>query len=40
MPRESFRAGDPVDLPWRPEHAFLLDAAQDASAGVEIEGED
>ena len=38
--RESFRVGDPVDLHWLPEHTFLLDSAQDASAGVEIEGED
>ncbi len=37
--RDSFRVGDPVDLHWLPEHTFLLDAAQDASAGVEIEGE-
>lgn len=28
------RAGDEVDLTWRPEHGFLLDAAQDAAAGV------
>jgi spermidine/putrescine transport system ATP-binding protein len=32
-----FVPGDPVDLTWAPEHSFLLDAAQDASAGVEIE---
>lgn len=36
--RERFRAGDKVDLHWRPEHTFLLDASQDASAGVEREG--
>jgi spermidine/putrescine transport system ATP-binding protein len=35
--RERFRAGDAVDLHWRPEHTFLLDASQDASAGVEPE---
>ncbi|TDD57060.1 ABC transporter ATP-binding protein [Kribbella antibiotica] len=33
--REAFVAGDPVDLHWRPAHSFLLDAAQDALAGVE-----
>lgn len=32
-----FAAGDRVDLIWSPDHAFLLDAAQDATAGVEIE---
>lgn len=32
-----FTAGDPVDLCWRPEHTFLLDAGQDASAGAELE---
>ena len=31
--------GAPVDLHWRPEHTFLLDAAQDARAGVQREGE-
>jgi spermidine/putrescine transport system ATP-binding protein len=35
--RESFRAGDHVDLHWMPDHTFLLDAAQDAAAGVEKE---
>jgi spermidine/putrescine transport system ATP-binding protein len=35
--RERFRTGDKVDLHWRPEHTFLLDASQDASAGVERE---
>jgi spermidine/putrescine transport system ATP-binding protein len=35
--RESFRAGDRVDLHWMPGHTFLLDASQDASAGVETE---
>lgn len=35
--REGFRTGDPVDLHWMPDHTFLLDAAQDASAGVERE---
>jgi spermidine/putrescine transport system ATP-binding protein len=28
-----FATGDKVELSWRPEYAFLLDAAQDASAG-------
>ncbi|HET8787592.1 MAG TPA: ABC transporter ATP-binding protein, partial [Actinomycetes bacterium] len=36
--RESFRPGDQVDLHWMPDHTFLLDAAQDAEAGVEKEG--
>jgi spermidine/putrescine transport system ATP-binding protein len=35
--RESFRPGDRVDLHWMPAHTFLLDASQDASAGVETE---
>ncbi|MFC9687074.1 ABC transporter ATP-binding protein [Kribbella sp. NPDC056951] len=33
--RDAFTAGDAVDLHWRPAHSFLLDAAQDALAGVE-----
>jgi len=33
--RDHFGVGDTVDLHWRPEHTFLLDAAQDATAGVE-----
>lgn len=33
--RDHFGVGDKVDLHWRPEHTFLLDAAQDATAGVE-----
>ncbi|MFC5731130.1 MULTISPECIES: ABC transporter ATP-binding protein [Nocardioides] len=32
-----FSPGDPVDLTWALEHTFLLDAAQDARAGVESE---
>ena len=32
-----FKPGDPVDLHWRPEHTFLLDASQDATAGAELE---
>jgi spermidine/putrescine transport system ATP-binding protein len=31
--------GDTVDLHWSPEHTFLLDAAQDARAGVQEDGE-
>lgn len=34
-----FRPGDVVDLHWRPEHTFLLDAAQDALAGTETDDE-
>lgn len=30
-----FRTGDRVELSWRPEYAFLLDHAQDASAGAQ-----
>ena len=33
--RQSFRVGDRVDLHWMPDHTFVLDATQDASAGVE-----
>lgn len=33
------RAGDDVVLSWAPEHTFLLDAAQDATAGTEIDDE-
>jgi spermidine/putrescine transport system ATP-binding protein len=32
--RASLRNGDAVDLTWSPEHAFLLDADQDAHAGM------
>ncbi|MBA2550528.1 MAG: ABC transporter ATP-binding protein [Nocardioidaceae bacterium] len=35
--RELFRVGACVDLGWRAEHTFVLDAAQDAHAGVEYE---
>lgn len=34
-----FRPGDTVDLHWSPEHTFILDAAQDAHAGAEVEDE-
>ncbi len=37
--REIFRVGDLVDLHWMPAHTFLLDASQDATAGVHL-GED
>ncbi|WP_426244041.1 ABC transporter ATP-binding protein [Nocardioides sp. LHG3406-4] len=30
-----FRTGEQVELSWRPEYAFLLDHAQDASAGAQ-----
>ena len=30
-----FRTGESVELSWRPEYAFLLDHAQDASAGAQ-----
>jgi spermidine/putrescine transport system ATP-binding protein len=33
--RDIFRVGEVVDLRWREEHTFCLDAAQDARAGVE-----
>jgi spermidine/putrescine transport system ATP-binding protein len=33
--RRLFRTGEPVDISWRPEYAFLLDHDQDASAGVD-----
>jgi spermidine/putrescine transport system ATP-binding protein len=33
--RESFRPGDRVDLHWMPNHTFLLDASQDATAGAQ-----
>jgi spermidine/putrescine transport system ATP-binding protein len=35
--RDDFRVGDKVDLHWQPDHTFLLDADQDATAGVERE---
>jgi spermidine/putrescine transport system ATP-binding protein len=33
--RRMLSAGTKVDISWRPEYAFLLDASQDASAGIE-----
>jgi spermidine/putrescine transport system ATP-binding protein len=35
--RQRFVVGDAVELHWRPEHTFLLDASQDARAGVGTE---
>jgi spermidine/putrescine transport system ATP-binding protein len=35
--RELFTHGQKVDLSWRPEYAFLLDASQDVHAGIEEE---
>jgi spermidine/putrescine transport system ATP-binding protein len=34
--RELFTVGDRVDLHWLPDHTFLLDADQDATAGVDL----
>ena len=36
--RGLFGVGTPVDVSWRAEHAFLLDASQDVHAGVETDG--
>jgi spermidine/putrescine transport system ATP-binding protein len=33
--RDTFAVGDAVDLRWQPSHTFVLDADQDALAGVE-----
>jgi spermidine/putrescine transport system ATP-binding protein len=33
--RRLFAHGEKVDLSWRPEYAFLLDATQDVNAGIE-----
>jgi spermidine/putrescine transport system ATP-binding protein len=33
--RRMLSTGTKVDISWRPEYAFLLDASQDASAGIE-----
>ena len=38
--RDRLTLGTEVDLTWRPEHTFVLDAAQDSRAGVELEGAD
>jgi spermidine/putrescine transport system ATP-binding protein len=37
--RRGVRLGDLVDVGWRPEHTFLLDADQDASAGAQLEAD-
>lgn len=37
--RPSYAGGGSVDLTWDPEHSFLLDAAQDALAGADIDEE-
>ena len=37
--RRRYRVGDKVDLHWNPDHTFLLDASQDASAGAVVEDE-
>ncbi|MFG1820084.1 ABC transporter ATP-binding protein [Kribbella sp. NPDC049174] len=36
--RNTFAVGDQVDLHWQPSHTFVLDAAQDALAGVDDAG--
>jgi spermidine/putrescine transport system ATP-binding protein len=33
--RRMLSVGTKVDVSWRPEYAFLLDASQDATAGIE-----
>ena len=35
--RRMLSVGTKVDISWRPEYAFLLDASQDAKAGIEEE---
>ncbi|MCW2826143.1 MAG: spermidine/putrescine transporter ATP-binding protein [Aeromicrobium sp.] len=35
--RALLQVGAKVDISWRPEYAFLLDASQDATAGIEAE---
>jgi spermidine/putrescine transport system ATP-binding protein len=37
--RRLYRTGEPVELSWRPEYAFLLDISQDVSAGAD-QGDD
>jgi len=34
---QRLRPGDEVDLNWDPDHAFLLDSSQDATAGTQLE---
>jgi spermidine/putrescine transport system ATP-binding protein len=38
--RPLFRNGDEVDIAWSPDHAFLLDATQDAHAGMTMPEDD
>ena len=38
--QKHFSVGDVVDLHWVPDHTFLLDARQDATAGVQREDEE
>jgi spermidine/putrescine transport system ATP-binding protein len=38
--RDTLTVGDATDLHWQPAHTFVLDAAQDALAGVEEVGDD
>jgi spermidine/putrescine transport system ATP-binding protein len=37
--QDPFRVADRADLCWSPEHTFVLDAAQDAAAGADLEDE-
>jgi spermidine/putrescine transport system ATP-binding protein len=37
--REPFAVAAPVDISWRPEHTFVLDAREDATAGADLEDE-
>jgi len=37
--REPFARSDRVDLCWSPDHTFVLDASQDATAGADLEDE-
>ena len=37
--RRLHRVGEPVELSWRPEYAFLLDHSQDADAGAQKKDE-
>jgi spermidine/putrescine transport system ATP-binding protein len=37
--QDPFDVSDRADLTWRPEHTFVLDARQDATAGADLEDE-
>ncbi|MFN8190472.1 MAG: ABC transporter ATP-binding protein [Nocardioidaceae bacterium] len=37
--RKLFKVGEPVELSWRPEYAFILDHSQDADAGAQKKDE-